>query len=72
MFVCELYPLFVQEKNTNIKNLTGVLYTAGAVVIGIVVATMVQQRLMKKKAVAMEDEAQYDICISEDRLYPLH
>tara|TARA_Y100000114_G_C11763510_1_gene331421 strand:+ start:2626 stop:2751 length:126 start_codon:yes stop_codon:yes gene_type:complete len=39
------------------KNLTGVLYTAGAVVIGIVVATMVQQRLMKKKAVAMEDEA---------------
>ena len=54
------------------KNLTGVLYTAGAVVIGIVVATMVQQRLMKKKAVAMEDEAQYDICISEDRLYPLH
>ena len=54
------------------KNLTGVLYTAGAVVIGIVVATMVQQRLMKKKAGAMEDEAQYDICISENRLYPLH
>tara|TARA_Y100001938_G_C8053604_1_gene413232 strand:- start:1042 stop:1167 length:126 start_codon:yes stop_codon:yes gene_type:complete len=39
------------------KNLTGVLYTAAAVVVGIVVATMVQKRLMAKKATAVEDEA---------------
>ena len=40
------------------KNLTGVLYTAAAVVVGIVAATMIQKRLMAKKATASsEDEA---------------
>ena len=64
MFVSLISPRFVAEKNTNIKiivmnkNLTGVLYTAAAVVVGIVAATMIQKRLMAKKATASsEDEA---------------
>ena len=64
MFVSLISPRFVAEKNTNIKiivmnkNLTGVLYTAAAVVVGIVAATMIQKRLMAKKATAVsEDEA---------------
>ena len=38
-------------------NMTGLLWTAGAIVIGIVVATMVQKQISKKQATAsVEDE----------------
>ncbi len=37
------------------NNLKGMLYTAGAIVVGIIVAGMVKDKLMKPKATAMAD-----------------